>query len=75
MFMRIAVAVSIFVILLVSAWVINEQIKREYTTEFDGTDGFEIQSNIPPYMENNESTGIFPAFMSREYIRVDRRTK
>jgi len=74
MYMKIAVAASIFVLLFVSAWYINEQIKRDYyTTEIDEIDGFEIQSNFSPYMDSDKN-GIFPSFMSREYIRVDRRT-
>lgn len=67
---EIMVAVSIFVILLVSAWWLNEQTKREYVDieqvdPYNST--FEIQSvNI----DTNGGPTLYKPFKAREYIRV-----
>jgi hypothetical protein len=64
------VAISIFVLLFIGAWFLNEQTKREYYMHNDESD-YQIQQTDDNYMINDRGEiRIFPAFMSREYIRV-----
>lgn len=70
MFKKAVVAISIFVLLFIGAWLLNEQTKREYYMHNEESD-YQIQQNDDNYMINDRSEiRIFPAFMSREYIRV-----
>ncbi|WP_078544275.1 hypothetical protein [Litchfieldia alkalitelluris] len=72
MFRKLVVAVSIFVIIFLGAWYLNGETKREYFMNNDEGD-YQIQHNAESYfIEGVGDMRIFPAFMSREYIRVDR---
>ncbi len=74
MYKKALVALSIFIVLFVGAWFINEQTKREYyMNNGDDTQTFQIQQGQETEIgDRREGLRIFPAFMSREYIRVDR---
>ncbi|MBD8070493.1 hypothetical protein [Bacillus sp. PS06] len=73
MFKKAFVGISIFVLLFVGAWLLNEQTKREYYLDHDDESEYQVQQTDDGYMINESGRyRIFPAFMSREYIRVDR---
>ncbi|MFC4323458.1 hypothetical protein [Litchfieldia salsa] len=70
MFKKAIVAISIFALLFIGAWVLNEQTKREYYMHNEESD-YQIQQTDDQYMiDGRGEIRIFPAFMSREYIRV-----
>ena len=70
MYVKVFVAVSIFVLMLIGAWLVNEQTKREYYSPDNSDEGM-IQ--VQTINDTNQGTYTnFPAFESREYIRIVR---
>jgi hypothetical protein len=71
MYVKVIVSISIFILMLIGAWLLNEQTKREYYyTDNSPEDGI-IQ--IQTTGDANQGTFTnFPAFGSREYIRIVR---
>ena len=71
MYIKVFVAVSIFVLMLIGAWLINEQTKREYYSHDHNSDEGMIQ--VQTINDTNQGSYMnFPAFESREYIRIVR---
>ena len=71
MYVKVIVSVSILMLMLIGAWLLNEYTKREYYyTDNDPEEGI-IQ--IQTTEGSNQGTFTnFPAFGSREYIRIVR---
>ncbi|MCA1031677.1 hypothetical protein LCL95_11635 [Bacillus timonensis] len=72
MYVKIAVALSIFFVLLISAWFLDTKSKRMYvdnnTNEYE--EGFQVQKVNNSVPVSNEYH-YFPSFRSREYIRIE----
>ncbi len=71
---EVMVAISIFFILLIGAWWLNDQTKSDYgnykyENDPDGTVRIQTINNGLIGEENN----LYPPFRPREYIRVNSR--
>ncbi|MEH7225879.1 hypothetical protein V7112_18870 [Bacillus sp. JJ1566] len=63
------VAIAIFAFLFIGAWVIHDQMKRDYgKNQIESQHQFQIQT-IDSTL--TEETNVFPKFKPREYIHIE----